>query len=412
MVVSTAFRRWIVLAAFLLCTTVNFLDRQVLAAVAPTIRREFHLSGAEYGTILSAFALAYAIGAPLAGWFVDWAGLNRGVSLTVGLWSLAGVATGLSGSLASLLGCRAALGAAESAGMPCLAKANALYLRPSEYALGLAGNNIAIAIGSAAAPLLVAVMSPVFGWRSVFFVTGTVGMLWVPLWRLASRRAPLQAVASRQRMPIREMLGDRRLWGLTLSNALVMTVYTVWTNWTTLYFVQQLHLTQNDANRNYAWLPPICATLGGFFGGWLAYRWIDGGMDAVAARLRGCWIAAPFILVTATIPLAPSPIWAAIAISVTMFWAMSLQMNVHILPVDIFGPERAGFSVSILACSYGLMQTLVSPVIGAITDRFGFSAVCFGLSVLPLAGVGVLKTFLPSPALQRAPPTGVRRQHA
>src|SRR5487761_631053 len=100
MVVSTAFRRWIVLAAFLLCTTVNFLDRQVLAAVAPTIRREFHLSGAEYGTILSAFALAYAIGAPLAGWFVDWAGLNRGVSLTVGLWSLAGVATGLSGSLA------------------------------------------------------------------------------------------------------------------------------------------------------------------------------------------------------------------------------------------------------------------------------------------------------------------------
>jgi ACS family hexuronate transporter-like MFS transporter len=401
-------RRWAVLGIFVLCTSVNFLDRQVFAAVAPTIEREFHLSGARYGMIVSAFALSYALGAPLAGWFVDRAGLNRSAGFAVGLWSLAGIATGFSGSLVGLLGCRMALGAGESAGMPGLAKANAIYLRPGEYALSMAGNNIAIAIGSSSAPLLVATMAPLFGWRSVFFVTGAAGLLWIPLWLLVARKTPVNRVPSPPRIHLREMLRDSRLWGLTASNALIMTVYTVWTNWTTLYFVQQLHLTEGDANRHYAWLPPIFATLGAFFGGWLAYRWIGGGMEIIAARLRGCRIAAVFILMTATMPLITSPTWAVIVISVTLFWAMSLQINVHILPVDIFGPERAGFSVSILACSYGLMQMLVSPVIGATVDRYGFSALCLVLSVLPLAGVWLLKTFLPI----AAPPLAARRQHA
>lgn len=408
---AISLRRWVVFGCFLLCTSFNFLDRQVLAAEAPTIRREFHLSGAEYGIIVSAFALAYALGAPLAGWFVDRFGLDRTIVVAIGLWSLAGVATGFSGSLLALLGCRAILGTSESAGMPALAKANAVYLRPGEYALSLAANSIAITIGSASAPLLVAVMAPSFGWRSAFFATGAAGMLWIPLWLLISGKAPRGCVVPRRRTPVRDMLLDRRIWGLTLSNALIMTVYTVWTNWTTIYFVQQLHLTEADANQHYAWLPPIFATMGAFFGGWLAYRWINHGVEVVAARLRGCWIAAAFIVLTATIPLAKSPAWAAIAISVTMFWAMSLQINVHILPVDIFGPERAGLSVSILACSYGVMQMFVSPVIGWTVDHLGFSTVCWALSVLPLAGVWILKSFLPG-AKPQTNPVMVRKQYA
>jgi hypothetical protein len=82
--------------------------------------------------------------------------------------------------------------------------------------------------------------------------------------------------------------------------------------------------------------------------------------------------------------------WATLAIGGALFWAMSLQLNVHILPVDVFGTEHAGFSVSILACSYGLMQAFISPAVGAITDRFGFTAICVALSVLPLVGVWLL----------------------
>ena len=53
---------------------------------------------------------------------------------------------------------------------------------------------------------------------------------------------------------MREFLRDRRLWGMVIGNALVMTVYTLWTNWTTLYFVEQHHLTEIQANRQFAFV--------------------------------------------------------------------------------------------------------------------------------------------------------------
>jgi ACS family hexuronate transporter-like MFS transporter len=346
--------------------------------------------------LISAFGLTYAFSSPLAGWLIDRAGLARGMTLFASLWSMAGIATGWSGSLKALAACRMLLGAGESAGIPALAKANATWLDSRSWAFSLAANNIAIAAGSAAAPLLVAALTPRWPWRSVFFVTGIAGLLWIPIWILTTRRIPPAPPAPRTQLRglAWKMLHDRRLWGVTLSNALIMTVYTVWTNWTTLYFVQQLHLTEADANRHYAWLPPIFAMLGGFAGGYLTWRSMGRGMSAVTARLRGCWIAAGFLLLTATLPLFQSPVCAAAVISVTMFWAMSLQMNVHILPVDIFGHDVAGLSVSVLACSYGLVQALISPLVGATVDRFGFPAVCFLLSVLPMAGVWILKRTL------------------
>lgn len=383
--------RWIIVGVFVLSTSINMLDRQVFAALAPTIKRALGISSADYGVMISAFGLAYATCAPVSGWLIDRVGLGFGLSLAVGLWSLSGMVTGFARSLGSLVGCRAMLGVGESAGMPALAKTNAIYLPPSEFTLSLAVNNIALTLGSSGAPLLVATIAPVFGWRAVFIFTGAAGLLWIPLWILVSRHEVPVRAGREPCLRLHKLLEDPRLWGLIISNALIMTVYTVWSNWTTLYFVKQLHLDEIDANRHYVWIPPIGAMLGGFFGGWLSYRWINRGMDPAMSRLRGSWLAATFILVTAFIPLISSAVWATIAISTAMFWAMSLQMNVHILPVDIFGSEWAGRTVSALAASYGLMQMFVSPVIGAVIDRYGFSAVCLCLSVLPLLGVWVLK---------------------
>ena len=123
--------RWFVIGVFVLSTSINMLDRQVLTAAAPSIKTDFHLTGIQYGALISAFALAYAICAPVTGWLIDRVGLNWGVSLAVGVWSLAGIASGLSRSLGSLASCRALLGAGESGGMPALAKANANFLPPS-----------------------------------------------------------------------------------------------------------------------------------------------------------------------------------------------------------------------------------------------------------------------------------------
>ena len=70
---------------------------------------------------------------------------------------------------------------------------------------------------------------------------------------------------------------------------------------------------------------------------------------------------------------------------------MALSGAIYALPIDLFGAGRAGFGVAALTCAYGLMQAFLSPAIGGVVDRFGFSAVCIALSFTPLIGVGILR---------------------
>jgi ACS family hexuronate transporter-like MFS transporter len=386
--------RWLAVGVFILSTSLNYLDRQLLAALAPTLEAEFHLNHAQYGQIQSVFFIVYALAAPFAGWFVDRVGLNLGATIAVGAWSLAGSATAWASTFPALLGCRTLLGAAEAAGVPSVGKANATYLEPRELAFGSALNQISITLGSVAAPLVVAAMAPRWGWRSAFAACGALGFLWIPLWWFVARRVPARPAPTTPPAPVAALLRDRRLWGLVLGNALVMTVYALWTNWVTLYFVTERHLTELEANRSYAWIPAVFAGAGGLAGGWMSYRWMRRGVAAVTARLKVCRISAAVLVATAAVPLMPTDTLAAAAISLSFFWTLTLSANVYPLPIDLFGPERAAFGVAALTCAFGLMQTFASPLIGAMVDRAGFTPVCVTIAFLPLAGVWALERSL------------------
>ena len=383
--------RWIAAGTFILSSSLNYLDRQLLAALAPTLKQEFHLNNAQYGQIQSVFFFVYAFIAPLAGWFVDKVGLNLGATIAVAAWSLAGSATALVTSFPGLLFCRTLLGAAEAAGVPAVGKANSTYLESKELAFGSAMNQISITLGSVAAPLLVAAIAPRWGWRATFAICGALGFLWVPLWWFVSKRAPKLAVVRRQSvLRVGQIVRDRRLWGMILGNALVMTVYALWTNWITLYFVTERHLSPLEANQRYAWVPAVFAGAGGLVGGWLAYRLIQGGTPVLKARLRVCWFSAAMLLSTALVPFMGTDFLAAGAISLSFFFTLTLSANVYPMPIDVFGPERAAFGVAALTSAFGLMQTIISPWIGAVVDRAGFTPVCLVIAVMPLLGVAVL----------------------
>jgi ACS family hexuronate transporter-like MFS transporter len=389
--------RWLTIGVFLLSSSVNYLDRQVLAAVAPTLQAEFHMSNSEYGALVSAFSFSYMLMAPVAGLFVDRVGLNVGVIIAATSWSLASMITGLTQTFRWLFACRMGLGLAEAAGIPSSSKATATYLETREFSLGNALHAIGISVGSIGAPLLVAAIAPHYGWRAVFVVCGGLGLLWVPAWWLISRSVlPLTKPEAKSSARISEILNDRRFWIVLLVNVFVMTLYSLWTNWTTIYFVHARHLTQIEANRYFAWIPPIFATLGGFFGGWIAWKWIGIATNPVPVRIRVCTMAAPFLLITAAIPFLPSNGMVAAAISASFFWCMTLLINLHVILIDLFGSKRAAFTSALLTSSYALMQALISPVIGAIVDSFGFTVLCVGASVLPLAGVSILRLLIHS----------------
>jgi ACS family hexuronate transporter-like MFS transporter len=383
--------RWLVLGVFVLSAALNYLDRQILAALAPVLRSEFDLSNTDYGLVLAAFSVAYAICSPLAGLFIDRFGLNRGISLGVGFWSLAGIATGFVGELRGMVVCRAALGVAQSSGIPAAGKATHKYLPPNERAFGPAITQIGLSAGAIIAPPLATWFALRHGWRSAFVATGLLGFAWIPLWLWTARKAPAADVQpSGPGLRVSEVLRDSRLWGFVLANVLSMTVYTLWTNWTTLYLKEAHRITLVEAN----WLaaiPPFFAYAGGLCGGWLSMRWMNAGCEALEARRRVCLVSALALLATAAVPLMPNAGWAAAAISLSFFSITAWSVNLYTMPLDAFGGERAAFGVSMLTAAYGAMQAVASPLIGAMIDRFGYTPVLVSVSFLPLAAYGILK---------------------
>lgn len=383
--------RWLPVGLIVTSTMLNYLDRALLSAAAPSIKAEFHLSNYQYGLIGSYFSIVYAMTAPLAGLFLDAVGLTLGASIAVGFWSLAAAATAVTQTLSPLVAVRMLLGISEAAGIPSTGKTFATYLEPKEMAIGTASNSIGVSTGAILAPLLLAAIAPIWGWRAAFVVGGAAGLVWLPGWWWVVRIAPVPPVEAKAPVPVIDLLNDRRLWGISLTNAFIMMLYTLWFNWTTIYFVSTRHLSEVDANRLFAWIPPVFGGLGGLAGGWIMLRWIRGGMEPVPARIRLAGITSVLLLGTAAVPMMPTVPLAAAAISLSFFFTMALSVAVYALPLDLFGPARAGFSIAALTCALGLMQVVLLPLIGVMVDRGGFNTVCIGLAFTPLIGYGILR---------------------
>jgi MFS transporter, ACS family, aldohexuronate transporter len=383
--------RWTAILIITLSSFLNYLDRQILPAMAPVLQGEFDLTNTDYGWILSAFSIAYALSALLVGWMIDRVGLSLGVCLAVAFWSLAGAGTGMVAGFAGLIVMRSLLGVGQAGGVPASSKGIAQFLPPKERALGMATTQIGLSAGAIAAPLVAVWLGGAYGWRVPFVVTGLLGLLWIPLWLLVARRAPTPAEPVARQLSVSALLSDRRLWGLIIGSVLYMTLYSLWSNWTTIYLVEERQLAQDAANRTLAWIPPIFANLGGLFGGWLAWRWIRGGMPVLQARMKVNRWSALVLLTTATIPFMPTTGIATVMLCLSFFWVTAMSVNVYAMPLDIFGVKRAALAVSTLTGSYGAMQAGLSPIIGALVDNYGFTPVCIGGSMLPLAAVFVME---------------------
>jgi ACS family hexuronate transporter-like MFS transporter len=377
---GSATARWAAVSVFALATAWNYLDRQVLSAAAPRVKAEFHLTNTDYGFLISAFALAYALAAPGVGWLLDRLGLETGIVWSVALWSFSAAMCGISRGFSQLVGGRILLGISESSGIPAAGKLNAIYLEPKDRAMGAAMTQIGIGIAGVGAPLLVAAF---VGWRSPFFVCAALGLAWIPVWMWVRRTVvPWQTVAPQRQGGGFELLLDRRLIVLALANVLWMVGQVFWTGWLTIYLVQTYNLTTAQAN-GFAWMPPIASVLGGFAGGWLSRRAIDRGVPPVQARIYATLISALGCLVTVLVPFSPTPLWAMLPISASYFAIIAGSCNIYAMPLDIWGGERAGTALAALGFAYGLLQTVISPLIGWLVDHFGFTPVCWLVALPP-----------------------------
>src|SRR6476660_8569115 len=176
--------RWWIGAALLSSTIINYIDRQTLSLLAPYLKVDYHWSNTDYAYLVIAFRFAYSIGQTVLGRLIDRIGTRRGLTLTVAAYSLVSILTPLANGLYSFGFFRFLLGAGESANWPAATKAVSEWFPKHERGLATALFDSGSSIGGAIAPVLVIGLYKYFGsWRPAFIVTGTLGFLWLIVWR-------------------------------------------------------------------------------------------------------------------------------------------------------------------------------------------------------------------------------------
>lgn len=188
---STDRLRWLALILVFGAAMINYIDRQAIALLKPTLAAEFGWNDLDYAHIVSGFQLATVGSMLAAGWFVDRMGLRAGYAIGVGAWSLAGMAHALATSVAGFVGVRIALGVAEAVNTPAAVKTVATWFRGSDRSVALGIMNMAPNIGAVATPLIVPALAIALGWQMAFVATGALGIIWLLGWLLLPRPAPI-----------------------------------------------------------------------------------------------------------------------------------------------------------------------------------------------------------------------------
>ena len=386
-VLSSKSLRWVAITVFVFSSVLNYLDRQILATLAEIWRSgsDFPFTASDYTNLISVFSIAYALSALFIGWFVDRVGLNRGISMSVAVWVIASVGSGMSHNVRELLLWRVLLGVAEASGVSAVGKAVGMYLLPKERATGTALSQLGLSLGAGLAPGVAVFFAYRYSWRWTFFAVGIVTLAWIPVWLITSRLIP----ATVETAPAGEkhsfgLLADRKFWALVGANFLSMTIYSLWTNWPPRYLVK-VHQLSAQQTAKYTWIIPICGYFGALLGGSFSWRLINKGMTAVAAHKRACLVSAILLIGTITIPLFPTPALATAGMSLSYFLICAWSTNLYTLPIDIYGASRAAFAIGGLIFAYGAMQAVVSKPLGAVIERYGFQPVCFTFAFLPVA---------------------------
>jgi len=377
--------RWTVCALLFVVTTINYVDRQVLGILAPTLQRELGWSEAAYGDVVSWFTLPYAFGFLAAGRLFDRIGVRRGFAAAVIAWSLAAIAHAFARTTALFSAARALLGVAESANFPGAIKAVAEWFPKKERALATGIFNAGTNTGAIITPLLVPWIALTWGWQWAFIATGSLGFFWLVLW-LAVYRSPESnrrvssdefahirsdpADPENARVPWIRLLGFRQTWAVAAGKLLADPIW-----WFYLYWLPKFLDARYGIKLAQVALPLIVvyvvADVGSIGGGWLSSSLIKRGWTVNRARKTTMLAMALLIVPTVLAPLAGSMWTAVLVVSVAAAAHQAWSANVYTLASDMFPRAAVGSVVGIGAFAGGIGGWAFQRVTGRILEANG-----------------------------------------
>ncbi len=405
-VLKTTNYRWRICGLLFMATTICYVDRNVLSftMIDDFFRRE--MLGLPAAAVLTdsdvarfkelmgyvdgVFKAAYAIGFLIVGYFIDRIGTKKGFSVSLLIWSIAGVLNGIAGSVRGLSAVRFMLGIGESGNFPSAVKAVAEWFPKKERSLaaGLfnAGANVGIILTALAVPYI----TIHYGWRVAFMLTGLLGFivlgLWIWVYKLPSQHASVSAAELQyiqsdhdaqddKRIPWVRMFKYRQTWAFCAGKFFADPIWYFYLTWLPDFFNSNESL-QHKLNLKDIGLPflfiYIISDLGSVFFGWLSSRLIQSGWSINKARKFTMLICAlcvmPIIIAASTTNIYLATVLIALAAAAHQGWSA----NNYTLASDMFPKQAVGSMVGIGSMMGAISGAVFAASTGIIRVKFGY----------------------------------------
>jgi ACS family hexuronate transporter-like MFS transporter len=395
--------RWFVCALLFFAATINYIDRQVIGILKPTLQAQFGWSEVDYGDIIFAFQLAYAAGYLVSGRVIDRLGAKKGFAVAIVLWSLAAIAhaeatvfgpaaaallglVGLtySASVAGFMVARLALGIGEAGNFPAAIKVVAEWFPKRERALATGLFNSGTNIGALITPLVVPWITITWGWYWAFVATGALGFLWLALWwwtydrpdshpRLGAaelahiRSDPPDAPSA---VSWRSLLPHRQLWAFAIGKFMTDPIW-----WLYLFWVPDFLHRNHGINLSTVGPPLVAiyliADIGSVGGGWLSSMLIKRGWTVNASRKTAMLVCA-LSVVPMVFASGAKNLWVAVAlISLAAAAHQGWSANLFTLASDMFPRKAVGSVVGLGGMAGAVGGMLIAKLTGYILQATG-----------------------------------------
>jgi ACS family hexuronate transporter-like MFS transporter len=348
--------RWTICAMLFVATSINYMDRQVIAILKPTLQHSIGMTDSDFGHITAAFMIAYALGLLIAGRFVDKVGTRIGYMVIMAIWSLSAMSHALANTVFEFGIARFSLGIGESGNFPAAIKTTAEWFPQSERSLATGIFNSGANVGAILAPIIVPWATIRYGWHAAFLVTGGFSALWI-LWWFRNYRRPtdhptltgtelryIYEEAAEQMgpsTPWAKLLGLRQTWAFSIPKLLTDPIWWFYLFWMPSYFTAKFHLDLSHLG-----LPLVivysASTIGSIAGGWLPESFHRLGVSPTYARLGAMLFCACLVVPIFLVNYLHSE-WIAIALlSLAAAAHQGWSANLYTTSSDMFPRSAVG----------------------------------------------------------------------
>ncbi len=376
--------RWVVVWLLFAAMVINYVDRQTIGLLKPTLSAEFGWNETDYANLILFFQASYAVAYLAFGRIMDRIGARWGFGIAFLIWQVAHIAHAGARSLTGFIFARMALGIGEGGGFPGGIKAVTEWFPKKERAFATGIFNAGTNIGAIVTPLVIPAITLAWGWEMAFVITGAAGLIWLPIWLLVYRRprehakvtpAELAHIEQDPADPVEKigwlkLFTKRETWAYALGKFLIDPIWWMFLFWLPDFLGKRHGLDLKTFG------PPLIAIyllsdVGSVGGGWLSSTLMKRGLTLNAARKIAMLICALCAVPVGFAALADN-LWVAVGIiGLATAAHQGFSANLYTLPGDVFPRSAVGSVIGIGGMIGAIGGMAMARYAGWVLDTIG-----------------------------------------